>query len=577
VQLGIMSLLMILTSFSEVISIGMTMPFLGVLTTPERFFENSYMKVILAYLDVKSPSQLLFPVTLIFILATLLAGVTRLLFLWASVRFSYSMGADLKVVAYQRTLYQPYEVHASRNSSDIIVGVGKAGNIIIYFTNTLNAVSSGFLVFTILSALLIVNAGITLVLFGGFGVIYALITRFTKDRLLQNSRSVARESSKVLKAMQEGLGGIRDVLIDGTQNIYSSIFRNADLSLNRAQGNSLFLSSSPSLAIQSLSIILIAVLSFTLTAHAGGLAPHLPLLGALVYGAQRLLPALQQLYSSWSTIQGMRGSLDDALDLLDQPLPEYATLPPSQPLPFKENITLHNLSFRYSTETPWVLKHIELTVQHGNRIGFIGTTGSGKSTLLDIVMGLLKPTSGMIAIDGQSIDNTNTRAWQSHIAHVPQSIFLSDATIAENIAFGIPFEKIDQSRLKRAASHAQIADLIDGWPKKYKTFVGERGIRLSGGQRQRIGIARALYKQADVIIFDEATSALDNETEKAVMEAIEGLGDHLTILIIAHRLTTLKKCTQIVELSDGGIKRIGTYDEIISEKTISSKRIHTHG
>jgi ATP-binding cassette subfamily B protein len=293
-------------------------------------------------------------------------------------------------------------------------------------------------------------------------------------------------------------------------------------------------------------------------------------LGALALGAQRLLPVLQQAYASLSSIQGGQVSLRDTLDLLDQPLPDYVGQPVADPLPFRQQISLNNLSFRYTEQTPWVLENLDLTITKGSRVGFIGVTGSGKSTLLDIVMGLLAPTDGKLEIDGQPIVTGNNRAWQAHIAHVPQAIYLADSTIEENIAFGVPKGKIDQSRVKKAASQAQIAEIIESWPKKYQTYVGERGIRLSGGQRQRIGIARALYKQADVIIFDEATSALDNETEQAVMQAIESLDNDLTVLIIAHRLTTLRNCNQVVELGDGGIKRIGAYEAIVSND-------HKHG
>jgi ATP-binding cassette subfamily B protein len=221
---------------------------------------------------------------------------------------------------------------------------------------------------------------------------------------------------------------------------------------------------------------------------------------------------------------------------------------------------------------PYVLKQINLKIAKGSRVGFMGTTGSGKSTLLDIVMGLLQPTDGSLEIDGKTVSLLNHRAWQAHIAHVPQAIFLADSTIEENIAFGVPKDKIDLQRVRQAAQQAQIAESIESWPKQYQTFVGERGIRLSGGQRQRIGIARALYKKADVIIFDEATSALDNETEQAVMQAIEGLSKDLTLLIIAHRLSTLKNCTQIVELGEGSIKRLGTYQEIVTQSVISIKK-----
>ena len=262
------------------------------------------------------------------------------------------------------------------------------------------------------------------------------------------------------------------------------------------------------------------------------------------------------------------------LSLLDQPLPQYALeventsdIVRVTPISFEKELCLKNLSFRYIADgtenTSWVLKNINLTITRNSRIGFMGVTGSGKSTLLDIIMGLLPPVSGEFTVDGESITNKNRRAWQAHIAHVPQNIYLSDSTIEENIAFGVSKEKINHQQVKKAAKQAQIAKLIEGWREGYQTFVGERGIRLSGGQRQRIGIARALYKEANVLIFDEATSALDNETEQAVMEAIEGLGKNLTILIIAHRLTTLKGCDRIIKLDKNNIVYDGSYEELI--------------
>jgi ATP-binding cassette subfamily B protein len=231
---------------------------------------------------------------------------------------------------------------------------------------------------------------------------------------------------------------------------------------------------------------------------------------------------------------------------------------------------MKEVAFRYAPEAPWVLQGVDLNIPKGSRIGFIGTTGSGKSTLLDLIMGLLHPTSGSLRIDGANITTQNYRAWQSLIAHVPQAIFLADATIAENIAFGIPPDQIDHARIRNAAQKAQIAQDIDSWSQQYNTVVGERGVRLSGGQRQRIGIARALYKQAEVIVFDEATSALDNETELAVIEAIENLGPEITVLIVAHRLTTLRSCKPIVELSDGHITRSGTYQDIVGSTVITN-------
>lgn len=563
-QFVLLLVLMVLASFAEIISIGAVLPFLAVLTAPERIFEHPAAQPLIHALDLTTPNQLLLPLTISFGLAAIMAGIMRLLLLWAITRLSFAAGSDLSISIYRRTLYQSYAVHIARNSSEVINGISNKANIIIssIIIPALNLISANIMLVAILIALLSVDPVIALVAFGGFGLIYFFIIWLTRKRLLLNSRRIAHESTQVIKSLQEGLGGIRDVLIDGSQNTYCQIYRSADHLLRHAQGSSSFIGGSPRYGMEALGMLLIAVLAFMLAQQPDGIAKAIPVLGALALGAQRLLPVLQQGYVAWSSIRGGQISLQDTLELLDQPLPEYADQPVAKPLPFQQHISLKQLSFRYSLKTPWILKNIDLSIAKGSRVGFIGTTGSGKSTLLDIVMGLLQPTEGKLQVDDNFITTANHRAWQAHIAHVPQAIFLADSTIEENIAFGVPKDQIDHERVREVARRAQIADIIETWPKTYQTFVGERGIRLSGGQRQRIGIARALYKKADVIIFDEATSALDNETEQAVMQAIEGLSDDITILIIAHRLTTLKNCTQIVELGDGGIKRTGTYQDI---------------
>jgi ATP-binding cassette subfamily B protein len=310
-------------------------------------------------------------------------------------------------------------------------------------------------------------------------------------------------------------------------------------------------------------MILIAALAYALSRQAGGVAAALPVLAALALGAQRLLPALQQAYNAWTTISGCEASLRDILELLDQPLPEdvLERIPP--PLPFQTSIQFDGVGFRYLADSPLVLSDLNLIIPKGARVGFVGTTGSGKSTTLDILMGLLSPTEGRLLVDGQLISGRRTRSWQQSIAHVPQSIYLADATLAQNIAFGVAWESIDMDRVKRAARQAHIAEFIEEKPEGYGAFVGERGIRLSGGQRQRIGIARALYKQASVLVFDEATSALDNATEQSVMDAIDELNRDLTILMIAHRLTTVRHCDIIVELERGRVVSTGTYEELM--------------
>jgi len=565
-QFALLLVLMLFTSFAEVLSIGAVLPFLGVLTAPERIFEMPISQPIIQTLRLSEPKQLLLPLTIIFGLAVLVAGAMRLLLLWASTRLSFATGADLSIDIYHRTLYQSYAVHCARNSSEVIDGISGKANGVIYsiIVPVLTLISSSVMLVAILISLLAVQPVIALAAFGGFGLIYIVIIRLTRKQLMSDSKCVARESTQVIKSLQEGLGGIRDVLIDGCQETYCQIYREADSRLRRAQGNSLFISASPRYGMEALGMLLIAMLAFSMTQQPEGIAKAIPFLGALALGAQRLLPLLQQAYGAWTKIKSGQVSLMDTLKLLDQPLPGYAVQSITQ-IPFNQSINLRQLSFRYSEQGPYVLNQLNLNISKGSRVGFIGATGSGKSTLLDIVMGLLQPSDGQLEIDGQLITPANHRAWQSHIAHVPQAIFLADSTIAENIAFGVPKDQIDHSRVKRAAEQAQIAKSIESWPKQYQTFVGERGIRISGGQRQRIGIARALYKQADVIIFDEATSALDGETERAVMQAIDGLSDDLTLLIIAHRLTTLEKCSKIVELGEGRVKRSGIYQEMVNE------------
>jgi ATP-binding cassette subfamily B protein len=566
-QFGLLLVLMVGASFAEILSIGAVLPFLAVLTAPKHVFEHPAAQYFIQILGISSAEQLLLPLTIVFGVAALTAGGMRLLLLWFSTRLSFATGADLSINMYRRTLYQPYAVHVARNSSEVINGIsGKADGVIhAIIMPSLMLISSSVILIAILVALISIDPVIAMVTFGGFGVLYASIIWLTRKRLLKNSQLIAVKSTHVIKSLQEGLGGIRDVLIDGSQAAYCQIYRDADHPLRLAQGNNLFIGQSPRFGMEALGMLLIAVLAYVLAKQTDGIAKAIPVLGVLALGAQRLLPVLQQAYMAWSSIKGGQASLQATLELLEQPLPDYADQPMAEQLPFRQKISLVQLSFRYTPRTPFVLNKIDLNIVKGSRVGFIGTTGSGKSTLIDIVMGLLQPTEGVLEVDGQPITMANQRNWQAHIAHVPQSIFLADSTIEENIAFGIPKNQIDHGRVIRAAQQAQIADIIEKWPEQFQTVVGERGVRLSGGQRQRIGIARALYKQADVIIFDEATSALDTETEEAVMQAIAGLSENLTILIIAHRLTTLKNCTEIVELGNSEITRIGTYREIVAK------------
>ena len=569
VQFGLLFLVMVLTAFAEVISIGAVLPFLGALTAPDQIFTHSIAQPLIRALSLTEPEQLLFPLTAAFVIGAVLSGVMRLVLLWAQTRLSHAIGADFSISIYRRTLYQPYSVHVARNSSEVIAGVSTKASYVVHNTimPLLTICSATLMLLSILLALLTIEPMIAIASFAGFGAIYVVVTLGTRKGLKRDSLRVNQEINQVFKALQEGLGSIRDVLINGTQSTYCKIYRNSDLPLRRAQANIAIISACPRPVIEALGTVLIAALAYSLASSSTGITGAIPVLGALALGAQRLLPVLQQAYASWTVMRGGQASLVETLKLLDQALPDHADAPPTSSMPFGNSIDLKNISFRYTANSPMILESgFSLSIPKGSRIGLIGATGSGKSTLLDIIMGLLQPTSGSIEIDGASITEKNNRAWQAHIAHVPQAIFLADTSITENIAFGIPADKIDHARVLLAAQKAQIAQSIESWDKQYDTLVGERGVRLSGGQRQRVGIARALYKNAEVIVFDEATSSLDNDTESAVMEALEGLGDELTLIIVAHRLSTLRACTQVVELEHGLIKRSGSYEHIIGHQ-----------
>jgi ABC-type multidrug transport system fused ATPase/permease subunit len=558
--------LMLVSAFAEVVSLGAVLPFLAVLTAPERMFNVPFVATAAKAWGITSPPQLLLPLTVTFASAALAAAGIRMLLMWANLRFGLASGASLSIELYRRTLYQPYQVHLARNSSEVISGITNKVNDVTFgvMQPLLALMSSAVLMLSIIGILVFIDPVVAITAGLVFSLSYATTAFLVRHRLKRNSQRIAHEQTQMVKALQEGLGGIRDVLLDGAQPMYCEIYRRADTPLRQAQGNNQFINGMPRHVMEALGMVLIAVLAYLLSGQQGGVAAALPTLGALALGAQRLLPALQLGYSSWAAIASSQASLAETIGLLEQPLPPDASQPPAQPLNFRASIAFKDVRFQYGSVTPWVLDGLNLTIAKGARVGFVGSTGSGKSTALDLLMGLLVPTEGTLLVDGQPVTSDRLRSWQRTIAHVPQSIYLADTTLAENIAFGVRPDLINMERVRAAARQAQIADFIESRPEAYNALVGERGVRLSGGQRQRIGIARALYKQASVLIFDEATSALDNATEQSVMDAINGLDHTLTIFLIAHRLSTVRNCDVLVELRDGKAAAIGSYDELIA-------------
>ena len=556
--------LMFMSVFAELISLGAVLPFLSVLLAPDRLFSQPFVADLAHAWGITSADQLVLPLTVVLVVAALVAGAVRLLLLWVSTRLAFATGIDLSLEVFRRTLYQPYRVHVTLHSSEVISGVNKASVVTFgLLLPGLLMISSLVLMVGIILTLLAIDAMVAIVAAASFGASYGIITRLCHRQLQRDSQRIATEQTRVVKALQEGLGGIRDILLDGTQMYFSEIYRKSDHIMKRAQGNNVFIGGSPRYAMEAIGLALIAAFAYVLSRQSEGVVAGLPVLGVFALGAQRLLPLLQQIYASWVSILGAQASLVDLLEFLDQPLRTEAHQSEPAPLLFHDAICFDNVRFRYSSDGPWVLDGVNFNIPKGNRVGFVGRTGSGKSTGLDLLMGLLEPNEGQILVDGQPISGNHLRAWQRSIAHVPQSIYLADTTLAENIAFGVPPDTIDLDRVQQAARQAQIADFIESSPEGYQAYLGERGIRLSGGQRQRIGIARALYKQASVLVFDEATSALDNATEQSVMDAIEELSSDLTILLIAHRLTTVRRCDTIVELEHGHVVAQGTYEQLL--------------
>ena len=543
---------MLASGMAEVTSLAAVVPFLTVLADPQRVWSQPLIRRLAESRGLTAPGQLLLPVTLLFAGSAILAGAIRLVNLWLSGRVAAGIGSDLSHEAYRRTLYQPYSVHVARNSATITTAIISHIDGMIHgvIAPLLMVAVNVFVIGAIAAGLVWIDPRVAFLTVAAFGGAYLLIATATKQSLVANGRRGAALTKTLVQNVQESLGAIRDVLLDHSQPYYLDRYRDADWSLRQLRARAELLGGFPRFVIEAGGMAGVAALAYILVKGQGGIAAALPVLGALALGAQRLLPALQQTYTSFAQMQNHTAGLEAVLDLLDQPAPEIDR-PPVAAAAFADSIAIDDVSFRYQPNLPLVLRDVSLVIRRGERVALVGPTGSGKSTLADILMGLLQPTSGKLLIDGRE---ALPEAWQANIAHVPQSIFLADTSITENIALGIPAAEVDQGRVEAAAAQAQIANFIESLPKGYATTVGERGVRLSGGQRQRIGIARALYKQAPVLVFDEATSALDDTTEKALMDTLDGLSRDLTIIMIAHRLSTTAYCDRVVTVERGSIR-----------------------
>lgn len=554
IQALLLLCVMLLSGLAELLSLGSVFPFLAILSDPTAAWTNPLINNLATRLGISEARQLIIPVTALFLAATLIAAAVRVINLWLNGRLAAGVGSDLSCDAYRCSIYQPYEIHVQKNSSQVITAATtQVSAVLVALSSFLQLFNAIVVAAFLLVGLMIIDWSVAISAILLFGIAYRIVAVNSRRELRINGKKLISLSSQQLKALQEGLGAIREVLLAGTQETYINYYRNADLPQRRIEARNRFLVACPRYVLEALGMTSIAIVGLLLVRENGEGISVIPRLGALALGAQRILPALQQIYSGWAKLKTCQASIVEVLEVLNQPVPLKIGEPVA--LTLAKSIRLKDIYFRYPQSERMIIQGMNLDIKAGERIGIIGSTGSGKSTTIDILMGLLTPSSGMLEIDGINLYAGNfgksIQAWRSSISHVPQSIYLADCSIAENVAFGIPPAEIDLQRVKYASKVAQIAGFIESLPEGYSTFVGERGVRLSGGQRQRIGIARALYRETPVLIFDEATSALDDETEGRLMQSIHTLSRKITLIMIAHRLTTLKRCDRIFKIENG--------------------------
>jgi ABC-type multidrug transport system fused ATPase/permease subunit len=568
IQFVLTLLLIVTNSFFEIISLAAVVPFLSVLSSPQTFMESSTARKFAPMLGINGAAQAVSLVCITFAIVTVISAAIRTGTVMVNSKFTLALGADLSRIVFTRTLHQPYSSHALQNSASVIANVTQNVNAFVngILSPSIQFLTSTLTVVGILMTLFLINWWVALIASVVFGGAYFGISCLNRTRYAQNSSIIVAAQDDVMKALQEGLGGIRDVIVDGNQEFYTRTYSTADGRLRGALNDGYIRSVTPKYILEAVGMLMICIVALMLSKGESKLLGAVPVLGALALGAQRLLPGMQSAFGSYSSIASSIYGLDRLVDGLTS---EQSPKPTSEVTAcgVVNQINFEKVEFRYSPEVPLVLRKLSFEIKRGERIGIIGATGSGKSTTMDLLLGLLQPTSGQIVIDGKLLEGDKVFSWQKSLSHVPQVIYLADASIAENIAFGLPKDKIDMEQVRKAAKLAQIAEHIETLEAGYDTFVGERGVRLSGGQRQRIGIARALYKNATVLVFDEATSALDDETEAELMKAIDGLSKDLTVIMIAHRLSTVRRCDKILKLHKGKVLAFDTPDVVLGPLT----------
>ena len=550
VQLIILSVLMIFLSVAEAISLASIVPFIGVFMNPDMFFSNPWLSFFINFFGINNNDQLFLLVTIIFISLLILSFLIRIFTLYLTNKITYFIEADLKIKIFKYNINQSYSYHLKKSSYIVMSNIVQKTNAISTFTNSfIQILGCSLTVLFILGVLLIIEPFIILSISSIVIFFFIFIAFLNRDRILKNSEKISQNQDKIVSTFQDSVGYIGEIILYSLQNIFTTKFNKSSQQIAESQTYNVNIQQSPRIYLEYLTLFCLAILIFYFNQSEFEIVNSFTLLAALGYGSQKVIPLINRVYVCYSSMRNAQASVIDVLSVLDSSKKEENENLLSEKIILDSSIKLDNIYFSYNNDENYILKNISLEIKKGSKVGIKGTTGSGKSTLSNIIVGLLDPTKGKLIVDDILINSQNKSAWQKNIAIVPQNIFLNDVSIAENIAIGIEKDKIDLEKIKNVARQAQISDLVENKPNQYNEKVGERGIKLSGGQKQRIGIARALYRDAKIILFDEATNQLDVDTETLIMDSMYSLDKEITVILIAHRLSTLERCDKVIDLS----------------------------
>ena len=548
-QLFFLLLLIIALSFAEAISLASIVPFVGVFLNPDIFYSHPWLSTFVDFFEITNNNQLFLFVTIVFVSLVILSCLIKLLFLYLTNRITCFIEADLKARIFKYNINQSYSYHLEQSSYVVMSNIVQKTLAMAIFINCLiQVLGSLMIILFVLGILILIKPFIILFISSVIIGFFAVISFINRKKIFKNSEKISQNQDKIVSIFQDSVGYIGEIIVYSLHNIFISKFNKASYQISESHIYNQNFQQSPRIYLEYIALLSLAALIFFFNQSKADVVNSFTILAALGLGAQKILPLINRIHNSYNTMREYRVAVADALNLLDISKKERFENSFSEKIFLKKSIKLNNVYFSYNKKNNWILKNINLEIKKGTKVGIKGTTGSGKSTLGNIIIGLLDPTKGQLFVDDILINSQNKLAWQKNISIIPQNIFLNDVSIAENIAIGVNPKEINLEKVKNVAKQAQIHDFIESTPNQYNEKVGERGIRLSGGQLQRIGIARALYREAKVILFDEATNQLDTNTESLIMQSINNLDKETTILFIAHRLSTLENCDPIVDL-----------------------------